>query len=164
MMKGSETSVQPHLKPSLPPADADLLRRLVASCKRLGMFHYPNILARFSTKESPVYVWVTIEEIKRFDLALFRLCSAVRASPPAYGNGDGIDSLTVGSRQDAGNWGLPARELQFPLPRNMPLWNALTPEEWFATDTPDVYRHSLHETLEQDWISRSADALELVGT
>ncbi|PIG84019.1 hypothetical protein AARAC_006326 [Aspergillus arachidicola] len=164
MMKSSRTSLQPHLKPSLPPVEADLLRRLVASRKRLGMFYYPNILSRFSTEEPGAYVWVSIEEIKRFNLALFKLCSAVGASSPGPGDGDGPDSLTVASRDEAGNWGLLARELQFPLPRNMPLWNALTAEEWFAADTPDVYRHSLHDNLEQDWISRSADVLELVGS
>ncbi|RAK83103.1 hypothetical protein BO79DRAFT_279137 [Aspergillus costaricaensis CBS 115574] len=164
MMKSSVTSLQQHLKPSLPPVEADLLHRLVASCKRLGMLYYPNILTRFSTKEPEAYVWVSIEEIKRFNLALFKLCSAVSAPSPEPGDGDGIDSLTVGSRDEAGKWGLLARELQFPLPSNTPLWNALTPEEWFAADTPDVYRHSLHDNLEQDWISRSADVLELIRT
>jgi hypothetical protein len=164
MMKSSGI-LQPNLKPSLAPADADLLRRLVTSCKRLGMFYYPNILARFSKKEPPQYIWVNIEEIKRFNLALFKLCRSVSAAPPGQGQGDDSShSLTVGRDEEGGNWGFPARELQFPLPRNTPLYNALTPEEWFAADTPDLYRYSLHETLEEQWISRSADVLEIVGT
>ncbi|KAI2790412.1 hypothetical protein POX_d05924 [Penicillium oxalicum] len=163
MMKSSGTSLQQHLKPSLPPVEADLLHRLVASCKRLGMFQYPNILARFSETEPGEYVWVSIEEIKRFNLALFKLCSAVSAPSPGDGEGDGMNSLTVNIRDTVRSWGLRARDLQFPLPKNTPLWNALTPKEWFAADTPDVYRHDLHDNREQDWISRSADVLEQVG-
>jgi hypothetical protein len=131
------------------------------------MFYYPNILARFSEKEPPQYVWVNIEEIKRFNLALFKLCSALSAGSSQSGqhHKTSIDTgLAAGKDETAGNWGFPARQLQFPLPRNTPLWNALSPEEWFAADTPDVYRYSLDETLEEQWISRSADVLEILGT
>ncbi|KAL3486003.1 hypothetical protein BJX62DRAFT_247153 [Aspergillus germanicus] len=165
MMKSSGT-LQPNLKPSLPPADADLLQRLVASCKRLGMFYYPNILARSSKKEPPQYIWVNIEEIKRFNLALFKLCSALSSgtSRPGQHHKSSVGTRLAADKDETANWGFPARELQFPLPRNTPLWNALTPEEWFAADTPDVYRYSLHETLEEQWISTSAAVLEIVGT
>lgn len=127
------------------------------SCKKLGMFYYPNILARFSQNEPAPYVWVSIEEIKRLNLTLFKVCTSFSGS---CRQGEGLDGLSD-DREKTVSWGLSARELQFPLPRNTPLWNALNAEEWFAADTEDVYRHSLDDTLEQDWISRSADVLDL---
>ncbi|KAL2847590.1 hypothetical protein BJX68DRAFT_276450 [Aspergillus pseudodeflectus] len=158
MMRGGGI-LPPDLKPSLAPADADLLRRLVTSCKKLGMFYYPNILARFKKSEPPTYVWVSTEEIKRFNLALYKVCRAFSGS-----SREGIDSLIDAGRGDTSRWGFSARDLQFPLPRNPQLWNALSAEECFAADLEDVYRHNLDDTLEQEWISTSADVLELVGT
>lgn len=122
------------------------------------MFYYPNILARFSQNEPAAYVWVSIEEIKRFNLALFKVCRAFSGSGR---QGGCIENFSM---EETVSWSLSARELQFPLPRNTPLWNALNPEEWVAAATEDVYRHRLDDTLEQDWISRSADVLELTGT
>ncbi|KAJ0425005.1 hypothetical protein BJY00DRAFT_326116 [Aspergillus carlsbadensis] len=150
-------ALSPNLKPSLAAPDADLLQRLVTSCKKLGMFYYPNILARFSKNEPATYVWVCIEEIKRFNLSLYKVCRAFSGSSR---RGENTFSLLGLDRADAGNWGLTARDLQFPLPRNTPLWNALNAEEWFAADFEDAYRHNLDDTLEQEWISRSADVLE----
>lgn len=122
------------------------------------MFYYPNIIARFSQNEPPVYVWVSIEEIKRFNSALFKACRAFNGSGRQGGS---IENFNM---EETVSWALSARELQFPLPRNKPLWNALSREEWVAADSEDVYRLNLGDTLEQDWISRSADVLELTGT
>ncbi|KAL4993197.1 hypothetical protein BDV10DRAFT_198522 [Aspergillus recurvatus] len=135
MIRGSRTLL-PDLKPSLTSADANLLRRFVASCKKLGMFYYPNILARFSQNEPAAY----------FNLALFKVCKSFSGSGR---QGNGADGLSD-DREETVNWGMSARDLQFPLPRNTPLWNALNAEEWFAADTEDVFRHSLYDTLEQD--------------
>ncbi|CAG7978436.1 unnamed protein product [Penicillium nalgiovense] len=157
MIRGIGT-LFPDLRPCLTSPDADLLQRLVASCKKLGMFYYPNILARFSRNEPPVYVWVSIEEIKRFNSALFKACRAFNGSGRQGGS---IENFNM---EETVSWALSARELQFPLPRNKPLWNALSREEWVAADSEDVYRLNLGDTLEQDWISRSADVLELTGT
>ncbi|CAI7586010.1 unnamed protein product [Penicillium viridicatum] len=159
MIRGSG-ALRPDLKPSLTSPDADLLQRFVVSCKKLGMFYYPNILARFSQNEPAPYVWVGIEEIKRLNLTLFKVCKSFSGSCRQEGGLDGLSD----NREKTVSWGLSARELQFPLPRNTPLWNVLNAEEWFAADTEDVYRHSLDDTLEQDWISWSADVLDLTGS
>ncbi|KAJ5129634.1 uncharacterized protein N7515_005673 [Penicillium bovifimosum] len=155
MIRGSG-SLLPDLKPSLTAPDADLLQRFVASCKKLGMFYYPNILARHPKNQPAAYIWVSIEEIKRFNLTLFKVCKSFSGLSRQRRDLDGL----IDDREKTVSWGLSARDLQFPLPRNAPLWNALNPEEWFAADTENVYRHGPGDILEQAWISWSADVLD----
>ncbi|KAF5857972.1 hypothetical protein ETB97_005003 [Aspergillus alliaceus] len=129
--------------------------KLVASCKKLGMLYYPNMLSRYGQDDLAAYVWVSIEEVKRFNLALYKVC---RAFSKQENSVDNLDIAGAGSR------GLRARDLRFPLPRNTPLWNAVSKAEWVSAATEDVYRHSLHDTLEAEWISKSAKVLELIET
>ncbi|KAL4770845.1 hypothetical protein BDW60DRAFT_223707 [Aspergillus nidulans var. acristatus] len=140
------------LKPCLAPADADLLDRLVTSCKRLGMFSYPSMLARYGTDDLPSYVWVSIEEIKRFNLALYRVCRSFASSTCDDKGGenhilgtplDNHDSYREQSR-------LRPCDLQFPLPSNAPLWNAVGKAEW----------RSVVAAGDEEWISNFADALQ----
>ncbi|KAL5050959.1 hypothetical protein BDW71DRAFT_194070 [Aspergillus fruticulosus] len=136
------------LKPRLALADADLLNRLVASCRKLGMLFYPNMLARYSKDDLPSYVWVSIEEVKRLNMALFRLCRSDRLHP---------------------------RDLQFPLPTNTPLWNAVGKCEWKsiiaaggdidvdadADADADAYcGRLLNNALKAEWISNFADVFQ----
>lgn len=90
------------LKPSISAAGLALLKSLVGSCRRLGMFFYPNMLARFKEADLPALVWVSIEEVKRFNMALYKLCTT-------------LSSSTTEDRPL-----LHASELQFPLPSNDP--------------------------------------------
>lgn len=62
------------LKPCLFSLVSSLLDRLVKSCRRLGMLYYPNMLARYCEPDQPSYVWVSIEEVKRFNIALYKVC------------------------------------------------------------------------------------------
>jgi hypothetical protein len=161
------------LKPCLAPADADLLDRLVTSCKRLGMFSYPKMLARYGTDDLPSYVWVSIEEIKRFNLALYRVCRSF-ASSNCDGKGgenhilgtplDNHDSYREQSR-------LRPCDLQFPLPSNAPLWNAVGKAEWrsvvaagdgkYTSAEADAYcQRLLNDALKEEWISNFADTLQ----
>ncbi|KAE8418510.1 hypothetical protein BDV36DRAFT_254125 [Aspergillus pseudocaelatus] len=149
------------LKPSLTPADADLLHRLVASCKKLGILYYPNMLSRFGQTDLAEFVWVSIEEIKRFNMALFKVCRAFSSSSE---QGSGIDSLDMDMAGAAASRGLYARDLQFPLPSNTPLWNAVSKEEWMSAATEHGCGISLDDTLEVEWISNSAKILELIET
>ncbi|KAL4906222.1 hypothetical protein BDW74DRAFT_177241 [Aspergillus multicolor] len=163
------------LKPRLSPAQSDLLHRLVQSVRALEMLSYPNMLARFSESDLPAYVWVSIEELKRFNVALYKVCRLCgggvgedlqgQQTETAAETGTGSRSLTD-SRNKTVSEGLHARELQFPPPRNNALWMALRKAEWEAAVTEDVHRHDrrLEDTLECEWISNSADLLELVGT
>ncbi|GKZ82329.1 hypothetical protein AnigIFM56816_007141 [Aspergillus niger] len=142
------------LKPSLAPADADLLERLVISCKKLGMFYYPNILEHYSNSILPGFSWVSIEDVKRFNLALFRVCRA-------FGIVDKEEGISMPGTTSGR---LRACDLQFPPPKNTPLWNAVTKDEWEFAATADMDRHSIYDPLPQEWISNSADIVELVVT
>ncbi|KAB8209079.1 hypothetical protein BDV34DRAFT_232780 [Aspergillus parasiticus] len=146
------------LKPSLTPAVADLLHRLVTSCRKLGMLYYPNMLSRYCQNDLASLVWIGIEEVKRFNIALFRACRVFSSSGE---QGSSIDSSDIAGTT---SWRLYARDLQFPLPRNTPLWAATSREEWDSAAPDDVYGINLNDTLEAEWISRSADVLELTET
>jgi hypothetical protein len=139
------------LRPSLSAADAELLRRLVVSCKKLGMLYYPNMLARYCRNDLPSYVWVSIEEVKRFNIALYKVCTACSGK----GGGTGVLDTTKASSRE-----LRAQDLQFPLPKNTPLWNAVGRADWVSVATEEVHRLALDETLEHEWISKSAHVLE----
>ena len=142
------------LRSSLPTAEAELLRRLVASCKKLGMLYYPNMLSRYCEQDLPAFVWVSIEEVKRFNLALYKVCMACGEKGVST---DVLDTATASLSR-----GLRAQDLQFPLPKNTPLWNALSKEEWVSAETGDVHCHALDDTLEHEWISNSAHVLEML--
>ncbi|KAL2866438.1 Zn(II)2Cys6 transcription factor [Aspergillus lucknowensis] len=142
------------LKPSLAPAEADLLGRLVASCKKLGMLYYPNMLTRYCRDSPAVYIWVSIEEIKRFGLALFKVSRAFNR--PAK---QGVEEFDITAR--AGER-LLVRDLKFPLPMNTPLWNTASRADYASAITEDAFRHSVDEHLEEEWVSRSAIALGLL--
>ncbi|OJZ85081.1 hypothetical protein ASPFODRAFT_136863 [Aspergillus luchuensis CBS 106.47] len=142
------------LKPSLAPSDADLLERLVISCKKLGMFYYPNILEHYANNIVPGFSWVSIEDVKRFNLALFRVCRA-------FGFLDTKEGINITGKISGT---LHACDLQFPPLKNTLLWKAVTKDEWESAATTDMDRHSIDDPLPQEWISNSADIVELVVT
>ncbi|RAH85803.1 hypothetical protein BO86DRAFT_354690 [Aspergillus japonicus CBS 114.51] len=147
----------PDLKPSLALPTRDLLERLVASCKKLGLLSYPNMLNRYCQDDPATYVWVSVEEVKRFNLALFRACRAFTSATKQKSTGqDTADEARAASRT------LQVCDLQFPWPRNTPLWNAVGKAEWHSATTEDVFRHSQHDTVEEEWISNSAGFLEVI--
>ncbi|KAL4735389.1 hypothetical protein BDV11DRAFT_212008 [Aspergillus similis] len=161
------------LKPCLGPADADLLDRLVITCKRLGMLSYPNMLARYGKDDLPSYVWVSIEEIKRFNMALYRVCQSFAGSACDDKRGEHLIPDTPLENCDS-RWGqhrLCPCDLQFPLPSNMPLWNAVGKAEWrsvvaagediYANADADAYcQRLLNDALKEEWISNFADIFQ----
>jgi hypothetical protein len=102
------------------------------------MFYYPNMLARYLEDDPSTFVWVCTEEIKRFNLALFRICAKLT------GEGDGAL--------------FKAEELQFPLPRSCFLWHAVTQDQW----KPAIQEGALDDLMnlsEDTWISNIAGLL-----
>ncbi|RDW70533.1 uncharacterized protein DSM5745_08044 [Aspergillus mulundensis] len=160
-----------------------LLSSLVQSCRRLGMFHYPSILT--VCRESPdehtflPHAWVSVEEVKRFNVALWRVCRAISgrswACPPTgrtdAGAGAGAAGGGVDGRQGNAKWELRAAELRFPLPTNDAMWAAQTWEEWDSAvargrdEDVDVDADvlGLGDYREDEWISVAAGMLELLG-
>ncbi|KAL3431412.1 hypothetical protein BDV09DRAFT_188390 [Aspergillus tetrazonus] len=84
------------LKASIPTTDLELLKSLVRSCQKLGMFFYLNMLARYKEVDLPSFAWV-------------------------------VSSFSTDNSPL-----LHARELQFLLPSNDPLWNSVKRNEWEA--------------------------------
>lgn len=112
------------------------------------MFYYPNILARYEQSDPASYAWICIEEVKRFNLALYRVCRALSRSS---------NSCTANSL-------LRAEELHFPMPENDLLWNAMTGEEWTSAMAEGANRDRLDGSREENWISHSAELLQIFGT
>ncbi|EIT75863.1 hypothetical protein AO1008_02385 [Aspergillus oryzae 100-8] len=125
---------------------AELLHSLVGSCQRLGMFYYPNMLARYQSDDLASYVWVSIEEVKRFDLALYKFHKMLRRAGTR-------DSAVV-------DGALTAADLRFPMPTNDALWHAVCKDQWLSATTKGVYLCNLNDAMEDQWISNSA---ELIG-
>ena len=138
---------------SLTPADLELLEALVRSCRKRGMFFYPNMLTRFKEVGIASFAWVCTEEVKRFNLALYKVCG--KLSPTNSKNGsqhspDSIDSL------------LSAGDLQFPLPTNDPLWNAIDKSEWLVL-VQDENTLCVDDDYQEPWISSMAGVFERLG-
>ncbi|KAL4862773.1 hypothetical protein BDV12DRAFT_178375 [Aspergillus spectabilis] len=132
------------LKASISATDLALLKSLVGSCRKLGMFFYPNMLAKYKEADLPSFVWVGIEELKRFSMALYKLCAKVSSFS--------TDNSPL----------LHARDLQFPLPSNDPLWNSVKRNEWEANATDETI--SLKDNFQAKWISNVADVLNFLGS
>ncbi|KAL4894265.1 hypothetical protein BDV59DRAFT_207291 [Aspergillus ambiguus] len=139
------TSLTLALKPCLTPTNCGLLASLVQSCRRLGMFQYANMLARYTPDDPAEYVWVGVQEVTRFDLALYRLCKY-----------HGFEKHTM-----VPGWQLTADELHFPMPKNEALWNAKGKNEW-----TDASRNmdwiDLGDIMRTEWIAKSAELLQLI--
>ncbi|EOD52341.1 putative c2h2 type zinc finger domain protein [Neofusicoccum parvum UCRNP2] len=58
---------------SVPRNTHALLADLVRTARRLGTFSYPAMLRQFNDADLVFVTWVRVEEVKRFDLILFRL-------------------------------------------------------------------------------------------
>lgn len=99
------------------------------------------MLARYKETDLPPFVWVGIEEVKRFNLALYKLCAKLSSPSP--------DDRPL----------LPASELQFPLPDNEPLWNSIEKDEWEA-NAKGENMISLKYDFQEKWVSNFADVLE----
>lgn len=104
------------------------------------MFSYPNMLARYKETDLPSFVWVGVEEFKRFNISLYKLCAKLSSASP--------EDRPL----------LLASELQFPLPSNDPLWNSIERDEWAAIAKEDIMV-SLNDEFREKWISRFADML-----
>ncbi|KAL3478847.1 hypothetical protein BJX99DRAFT_223540 [Aspergillus californicus] len=139
------------LKPVLQCPAAEILSALIASCKNLGMFYYPNILAQFQEDTLASYIWVGTEEVKRFNMALYKLSRALSSSS---------DPQKPSERSTCT---ISPEDLQFPLPTNDFLWNAATREDWeIGVSAVGSKVVQLNDPVEDTWISKSAEVLRYV--
>ncbi|KAJ5633345.1 hypothetical protein N7490_009684 [Penicillium lividum] len=151
MLKGRTLELD--LKFSLSLADFELLQALVRTCRRLGMFEYPKILSRYQDATLTSFIWVGIEEIKRFNVALYKVCARLSTSVQ--------DEHIEDDGDDVEKPFLAANELQFPLPSNSGLWNAAGKAEWMIHGK-GVEPVSLEDYCEESWISNFAKVSEFL--
>ena len=129
--------------------DRQILSALIETCLRNNIFYYPNMLTRYHHVESITCMWVGVEEIKRFGLALYkvsRLC--------------GMGSCSGESDETGGRF-LRFSDLQFPMPDKKNLWNAGSNAELARL----LSMHSRREDNSDEprattWISQSGALLE----
>ncbi|RJE24657.1 hypothetical protein PHISCL_03023 [Aspergillus sclerotialis] len=94
--------------------DYDILVTLVTTCRRHNLFFYPRMVARYQDINSVACIWVGVEEIKRFGIALYRVCKLC-----SNGNSSNVDECGR-FKHDL----LTLPDLQFPMPESDELWNA----------------------------------------
>ncbi|EAW17513.1 C2H2 type zinc finger domain protein [Aspergillus fischeri NRRL 181] len=151
-LKDTHSQVDIRLARTIPTSCCSrLLTTLTDTCVRKNMFFYPEILARFSRDSVPdVFIWVGIEEVKRFALALYKVCRSCHIQCKngprnLHGNQRGRSLLTLA-------------DLRFSLPDSDELWNATSDlAARLAEDGPLYYDNINAET---NWISQSVRLLQ----
>ncbi|KAK9543895.1 hypothetical protein V6Z77_010021 [Aspergillus fumigatus] len=126
----------------------DLLVTLVESCRLGGIFSYPNMLAQHSSGVPLTLVWLSLEEIKRFGLALYKVCRLSTRLDPSRADGSSAQSEL-----------LTLADLSFGMPDSDEAWNSISgvgcevrQEEAFQTKLRDGQDPT-------GWISQSASVL-----
>jgi hypothetical protein len=148
------------LASNLPELPSRLLRALVRSCCKRNFLFYPSILSQFDNGENPeVFVWVGIEELKRFALSLYRLCQRVRLHDtteldevPDY-SGRALSSRS-------GRYLLSLADLQFALPDSDELWHMTSGLADKLAGRSAAYADA---NTEVHWISHAARLLQPPG-
>ncbi|OJJ95207.1 hypothetical protein ASPACDRAFT_47952 [Aspergillus aculeatus ATCC 16872] len=148
-------SAPPHplnlqLTRTLPPLQFKLLLALIQTCREKDMFSYHTMRAHFAQDTVPeVYIWLGIEEVKRFALALHRVCRMV-----------GVDGHGPHRRATEPNL-LSLTELRFAMPERDGLWDVGSElAEWLARENVSDYAERNREV---DWISTAARVLRREG-
>lgn len=131
------------LRACISSADLGLLKSLVGSCRRLSMFFYPNMLSKYKDTDLPSFVWVGIEEVKRFNISLYTLCAK-------------LSSFTSEDKPL-----LHAGELQFPLPSNNALWDSVQRDELEA-NAKEENSISFKDDFQARWISKYTDIIQVL--
>ena len=90
----------------------ELLVALVQSCRRRGMFSYLNVLSQHDAHAPLALIWVNTEEIKRFGLALYKVCRLSACSGAAGESADGPNNEL-----------LTLADMSFCMPDSDELWN-----------------------------------------
>jgi hypothetical protein len=121
------------------------------------MFFYPSILAQFKPGIDPdVFIWLGIEEVKRFDLCLYRVCRHARVH----------DTKLLEEALNFSPWGAPQlpsesllslTDLQFAVPDSDELWHTTSDLAAKLAGNSATYTN---ENTEEYWISKTARLLQ----
>ncbi|KAI9035494.1 C6 and C2H2 transcription factor [Aspergillus affinis] len=114
-----ETTLDLNCRYRLSAPAYEILTALVETCRQLGLFNYPKMLSKHHPSAPLALVWVSVEEIKRFGLALYKVCRLCAR---------GVDSHTEKKAHRNGdflkNELLTLADLEFCMPDSDELWNA----------------------------------------
>jgi hypothetical protein len=110
------------------------------------------MISKFNEVGIASFAWVCTEEVKRFNVALYKACRKLSSSNSrdrSQGHPDTAEYL------------LTAGDLHFPLPKNDPLWNAVCRNEWLDI-VEDEKVLCLDDDCQETWISNFAGVLEFL--
>jgi hypothetical protein len=96
----------------LSASDHSILTALVRTCLGHSVLYYPAMLGRYQDIDSVACIWVGVEEIKRFGLALYKVCKICNS---VYDDESG---------ENSGQRLLRLSDLRFPVPDGNHLWEA----------------------------------------
>jgi hypothetical protein len=127
-----------------------LLIALVQSCRRLEVFTYPKMLEQHGPRAPISLLWVTLEEVKRFGLALYKAC---RMCCP-----ESADETASDPKGDL----LTLADLNFCMPDSDEIWNA--PDDTASINLQQIaYRTRTRDNGDPSgWISQSWSVLHSV--
>ena len=154
VMTKREITFDLNLRCQLPAPEYELLTSLVQTCRRLGMFYFPNMLAQHDSSAPITLIWLSVEEAKRFGLALYKICRLCTRNP------DDTPDRPGGRLQREM---LTLAELDFCMPDSDEVWNALTVEEADTIRRTAVQDSAVQGTfMDRDpgnWISHASGTL-----
>lgn len=121
------------------------------------MFFYPSILTQFEPGSNPdVFVWLGIEEIKRFALCLYKTCQSCHLKGAGETQGGRRKGYST-TESLPGSDLLNLEDLQFALPENDDLWHV---DSDLATKLAERSVSFSSECDGENWISRAAALLQ----
>lgn len=148
-----ETTFDLNLRCHLPLPKHELLTSLVETCRQLGLLSYPNMLAQHPPTAPVALIWVSVEEAKRFGLALYKLCRLCGpnqvVSPDAedYGGSRRSELLTLA-------------DLDFSMPDGDEIWNASSDERGSILRNTTL-QHTFRDNRDTSgWISQASVHLQ----
>ena len=140
----------------LPEIPSRLIVALICTCLKRQMFFYPAIQSQFKPEIDPeVLIWLGIEEVKRFNLSLYRLYRQIRLDTKVLEDTPNFDSM-CGPRSSGGNL-LSLADLLFAVPDSDELWHATSGLAAKIAERQAVY---IDKNGEESWISQTARVLE----
>ncbi|KAL4977125.1 hypothetical protein BDW66DRAFT_159161 [Aspergillus desertorum] len=184
LLASSKDTVNVQLTRTLPALTTRLLVALVHTCLYRKMFSYPSMLAQFTSSDSAhlpeVYVWLGIEEVKRFSLALYKVCRFCRvqvdettSTTPLLDRGmdmartsststprssrEAHSTSSKSQSQGADRCLLSLSDLQFAQPDSDGLWHALSDLAARVAESRSAYSE---KNAPANWISQSAHLLQ----
>ncbi|OGM42631.1 putative C6 and C2H2 transcription factor [Aspergillus bombycis] len=145
LLKGNQ-GLNLQLTHELPTLPLRLLKALVRTCLQRKMFFYPSMVAQFKNTLPDVYIWVGVEEVKRFALSLYKVCRSCRV-PDTDASSQGRSLLSLAN-------------LQFALPDSDELWHASSDLASRLAEDRSAYCERNSDTR---WISQTAKVLQPDG-